>query len=530
MPNYPYDPLNTPLDINNLQKANGNWAKIAADIQSLDSKTTVKDNNLDLRITQQTTRINNFVSEVSNDAFEQVVSAATVNRSFTPVANFSSLATTYPDAENGDAVQTLDDNKTYRFNGVEWVYIEQFGSGPFTEVFNRLDEQRYYRSVKSEGAVGDAVNDDTAAIQATIDDVAANGGGVVFIPHGRFRITAPLIVKSGVSLKGENFTKSVLQFYGNIKGINFENGDNFTVGFIEDICFEGHQNALLGINVTSAHEMHINRCNFLGFLDGGIEFFESFSTKVNNCRFAGMRYGVKMNSIANALYFYGCQFASQSEACALVGAGSSILFDGCNFELSGSGVKYIGGWLQSIVISNCYSEKLTNGMFYVPTMSASERIFGLTIEKIWHHGLDEDARWLNINAGNGSIRGRISDNAVFNCTSEAIKITGLDARIHCQFNKHWDYDSWAEKKVYSDDLSANVSNIKREFNTTVFDKGIFAFNDIKFQNQTTLPPASDVYRGRMMMVYANSTLPNDTLFICVLTVTGYQWKQVSYTS
>lgn len=155
MPNYPYDPLNTPLDLNNLSKANENLQKIEADISSADSASQQRDAALQSTITvglssqkseytrkieEQNKKLDNVIDEVSNQALEQVVEKATVNRSFAPVDTFADLETVYPDAQEGDAVQTLDDNKVYRFNGTEWVFIEQFGVGPFTDVYDQLNE------------------------------------------------------------------------------------------------------------------------------------------------------------------------------------------------------------------------------------------------------------------------------------------------------------------------------------------------------------------------------------------------------
>ncbi|WP_294328088.1 glycosyl hydrolase family 28-related protein [uncultured Sphingomonas sp.] len=62
--------------------------------------------------------------------------------------------------------------------------------------------------------IGDGRADDTAAIQRAIDAVAADrqsgGGGVVFLPSGRYRISRTLFLRSGVRMFGVGPTRPVL--------------------------------------------------------------------------------------------------------------------------------------------------------------------------------------------------------------------------------------------------------------------------------------------------------------------------------
>jgi autotransporter-associated beta strand protein len=51
-------------------------------------------------------------------------------------------------------------------------------------------------------AVGDGVADDTAAIQSALNTAGANGGGIVYVPGGAYKLTGTLDVPSGVELRG----------------------------------------------------------------------------------------------------------------------------------------------------------------------------------------------------------------------------------------------------------------------------------------------------------------------------------------
>ncbi len=58
------------------------------------------------------------------------------------------------------------------------------------------------RSVLSFGAIGDSKADDTAAFQKAMDAVAQQGGGIVRVPTGNYRIETHLTVPSHVTLEG----------------------------------------------------------------------------------------------------------------------------------------------------------------------------------------------------------------------------------------------------------------------------------------------------------------------------------------
>lgn len=51
-------------------------------------------------------------------------------------------------------------------------------------------------------AVADGTTDNTLAIQSALDKAASDGGGVVFLPPGKYKVLGHLVIPSGVELKG----------------------------------------------------------------------------------------------------------------------------------------------------------------------------------------------------------------------------------------------------------------------------------------------------------------------------------------
>jgi len=107
----------------------------------------------------------------------------------------------------GDADQNLR-NDLAAATGSSLVGFQQAGSG--TVLRATQAKLRETVSVKDFGAVGDGVTDDTAAVQAAVTYVVGRGGGKIYAPAGKYRISdtidfyagSPARV-TGVSFEGE---------------------------------------------------------------------------------------------------------------------------------------------------------------------------------------------------------------------------------------------------------------------------------------------------------------------------------------
>jgi hypothetical protein len=87
------------------------------------------------------------------------------------------------------------------------VDIKVVSGGVTTYITDLAIEGRNYVSVDEFGATGDNSTDDTNAIQAAIDYVISQNGGVVFFPPGLYRIkSGPLRVTIGNSTSAEQIT------------------------------------------------------------------------------------------------------------------------------------------------------------------------------------------------------------------------------------------------------------------------------------------------------------------------------------
>src|SRR4051812_12360242 len=81
-------------------------------------------------------------------------------------------------------------------------------AAPSNSVYERAPDDPRAVTVQ---ASGDGRTDDGPAIQRAIDSAAARGGGgIVFLPAGRYRISATLFVWPGVRVFGVGATRPVL--------------------------------------------------------------------------------------------------------------------------------------------------------------------------------------------------------------------------------------------------------------------------------------------------------------------------------
>lgn len=179
----------------------------------------------------------------------------------------------------------------------------------------------YNVKAKKYGAKGDGQTDDTAAINACIEDAIGAltrwpyVGGIVFFPAGRYIITDKLEVGSGwVTLKGIKQEISVIQLEDAVDIKAIFNADEAAGGSIqnilfEDLTFDGNYASNIGEDPFG------NNCGFWG------DFSKCRFNRVSAVRFNGSAGKIG----GGIVYIDKCDFDSKSIGLQFVGTDSWIL-------------------------------------------------------------------------------------------------------------------------------------------------------------------------------------------------------------
>ena len=164
------------------------------------------------------------------------------------------------------------------------------------------------------GAIGDGLADDTAALQAAIDQVeSATRYGVVLIPSGTYRLTATLHVWKGIRLIGYGPTRPVFKLGTNTPG--FQTGDTaYLVNFVSNKPAPGDPirpanpgtfySAMSNIDIEIADgnpaaigvRFHVAQHGFLAHMEfrigQGRAGIEKVGNEMEDLRFLGGDYGI----------------------------------------------------------------------------------------------------------------------------------------------------------------------------------------------------------------------------------------------
>lgn len=151
-------------------------------------------------------------------------SVGVANAGFTGI-NHTTLATEAGGDTNLNAVLT---SAFASCGGVDFKYKESNGATarPFQSVVRGIQV-----SVKDFGAAGDGLADDTTAVQAAVNRVAALGGGIVYFDPGTYKVSAAITLssKTGVNFLGAGNGVSVIRNTAAGSALSLTSCSSFTI-------------------------------------------------------------------------------------------------------------------------------------------------------------------------------------------------------------------------------------------------------------------------------------------------------------
>lgn len=326
-------------------------------------------------------------------------------------------------------------------------YTPPFVGGVPTNVEAKLSE---YISVKDFGAVGDGVTDDTAAIQAAVDN-----GGTIYFPNGTYEITH-VDLSSNTVLIGESWNAIIHQIagtdprpgsYDGMFTINYTNNATPT----KNVAFRNLQfrmNLPTGAYTPADEQSHI-------ILGGHTE-----NIIVDNCFFYGWR--------GDAI-FVGAQMSGVGVPTNYVAQNTSITncrFDGIN-NTCRQGIT--GGSVEGLYINANYFLNVTNATMpgaidiepelpfaFARTITVTNNIFvGVGPSGNRRRAVILDIG--NLNPSSIDRRGNVSISNNYMNTSNGIRVIGNKEIRDVNINGNWVYGT-TDTMIWTNVNGLTVSN------------------------------------------------------------------------
>jgi Pectate lyase superfamily protein/C1q domain len=191
-------------------------------------------------------------------------------------------------------------------------------------------------SVKSYGAKGDGVTDDTQAIQNAINYLNSVGGGTLFFPKGSYLITSPLILYTNISFKGASKDVTIIQSENDIELIKSNNPSVRTDNIaIQSMTFKRYGTNgtkpildLTGISHSNFTDVKVDKTggkgSVIGIKGGALTYYNKF----DNVQVRGCFEGYRFYNEANANIIVGGAVLSCDYGIVIDGTNSTKILGG----------------------------------------------------------------------------------------------------------------------------------------------------------------------------------------------------------
>ncbi len=240
-------------------------------------------------------------------------------------------------------------------------------TGAAATAWEKLSQSLAWRSILDFGAIADGITDSTTAIQNAINEVAALGGGVVYVPRGTFVFSQLTIsAMTGVQLVGAGPGAVLLWTFnaGTAAGSGLTITGNSTAIRVANLRFSG-----AGLtNPAASRDNHLLRLDGAG---GGI-----LDIHVEECWFGGM-------------------VAASGDGVHVVGSAGNLVnrvwlrdcvYDGCSRFGVGVEQGWHIGWILDSYFTNCETD-----IGFVSTANVLSDAIQIVNNEIIHTGAERRA-------------------------------------------------------------------------------------------------------------------------------------------
>jgi len=322
-------------------------------------------------------------------------------------------------------------------------YTPPFTGSVATNVEVKLSE---YVSVKDFGAVGDGVTDDTAAIQAALD-----ASGCVYFPAGEYYITAPIILKTGMMLKGSGIVDKGYYagpFAANPSGGTYIKLDSGIVGFAADafnvsnhavgICISDMSIGVDGYNTGTALDSTISAnyaantvgINITGISDSYFQNIRFYNLERGlDCRYqpaGGLQYTAR-NKFIN-VNFDNCNIGMITESFVGVTNYADFYITGCDFSVGCNNYLLINN-MDGLLLSESVFFPSQNGI--IITKTSGLKMSNVTVfETLTASNIDlSECNIVNLSSMNLSRSGWLGNSFANNLTASLCDRISIDGNF-----------------------------------------------------------------------------------------------------
>lgn len=246
---------------------------------------------------------------------------------------------------------------------------------------NAQENQRRLVNVKTFGATGDGVTDDTAAINAAIaafdQNVDTVTGGVLFFPRGRYMISSPIVLDtahvdnlSSLTLVGEGLHNTVIQAKTGFSGSALVSLTDQVYCGLRDLHLLGSGNVANGVRVSGGSHHTFKRVFAQSCTSAGFYFTDNFMVSMEGCRAKSCVTGFVFDGYHTSFSVRNCYALNNTSAGFGVRNMSYSEFSACASDTNQYG--YFISNVAGVTFTACGAEAAARSGFYFYASAARD--------------------------------------------------------------------------------------------------------------------------------------------------------------